>query len=202
MLFRPLLIALGFAVAVASAALPFGAGAAPANPEALITELGTKTVSLLQQKQLSEADREKQFRTLLHEGFDMMQMSRFVLGPYWRSASDQQRQEFVRLFEDYIVIAYSGRFGQYSGEQFKVTGSRPEGDSALVTSQILRTNGGPPIKVDWRVGKDGAEYKIGDVVVEGVSLLVTQRQEFASVIQRNGGQLDALMKLMREKTQR
>jgi phospholipid transport system substrate-binding protein len=202
MQFRSFLLAFGFAVAVAVAALPSCADAATATPEALITELGNKTVSLLQQKQLSDADREKQFRTLLHEGFDMMQMSRFVLGPYWRSASESQRQEFVKLFEDYIVIAYSGRFSQYSGEQFKIVGSRPEGDSALVTSQILRPNGGPPIKVDWRVGKEGAEYKIVDVVVEGVSLLVTQRQEFASVIQRNGGQLDALMQLMRDKTRR
>jgi len=199
---RPLLLALGFAIAVAVAAFPSRADAAPATPEALITELGNKTVSLLQQKQLPETERQKQFRSLLHEGFDMNQMSRFVLGPHWRTATDQQRQEFVRLFEDYIVIAYSARFSQYSGEQFKVVGSRPEGDGSLVTSQILRTSGGPPIKVDWRVGKQGAAYKINDVVVEGVSLLVTQRQEFASVIQRNGGQLDALLKLMREKTQR
>src|SRR5690349_1431479 len=124
MLFRrQLLLAIGFAVAVASATLPLPAGAAPATAETLIAELGNKTVSLLQQKQLPEADREKQFRALLHEGFDMTQMSRFVLGPYWRSATEQQRQEFVRLFEDYIVLAYSGRFSQYSGEQFKVVGS-------------------------------------------------------------------------------
>jgi len=199
---RRLFLALGFAAAVVTAALPTGAGAVPSNPESLINDLGSKTISLLQQKQLAEADREKQFRSLLHEGFDMGQMSRFVLGPYWRTASDQQRQEFVKLFEDYIVTAYSGRFSQYSGEQFKVVGSRQEGDGALVNSQILRANGGPPIKVDWRVGKEGADFKIDDVVVEGVSLLVTQRQEFASVIQRNGGQLDALLKLMREKTQR
>ena len=70
----------------------------------------------------------------------------------------------------------------------------------LVQSRIAQPNGAPPLKVDWRVGKSAKGYKINDVVVEGVSMAVTQRQEFASVIQRNGGQIDALLKLLREKT--
>ncbi len=154
----------------------------------------------MQQKQLTGRERQTQFRALLREGFDTEAMSRFVLGPYWRTATDPQRQEFLKLFEDYIVTAYSARFSQYSGEQFKTTGSRSEGpDGWLVSSQILRANGGPPTKVDWRVGKMGPDYKISDVVVEGISLTITQRQEFASVIQRNGGQLESLLKVLREK---
>ena len=173
----------------------------PVNPDSLIADLGGKTLGLLQQKQLTQRQRETQFRTLLHEGFDMAAMSRFVLGPYWRTATDPQRQEFLKLFEDYIVTAYSARFSQYSGEQFKTTGSRSEGaDGWLVSSQILHANGGPPTKVDWRVGKMGTDFKINDVVVEGISLAITQRQEFASVIQRNGGQLESLLKVLREKT--
>jgi phospholipid transport system substrate-binding protein len=175
--------------------------AAATDPSGFVTELGRKTLEIINQ-QPPKAERDQRFRAILHEGFDMEALSRFVLGPHWRSATDAQRKEFMKLFEDWIVGAYGERFSQYSGEQFKVIGQRPEGQNAtLVNSQIIRPNGGPPVKVDWRVAKAGNEYKISDVVVEGISLMVTQRQEFSSVIQRNGGQLEALLKILRQKTQ-
>jgi len=175
--------------------------AAASDAAGFVTELGQKTLDIINKKP-AKAERDERFRSVLREGFDMQALSRFVLGPHWRSASDAQKQEFMKLFEDWIVSAYGERFSQYSGEQFKVVGQRPEGDAVtLVTSQIVRPNGGPPIRVDWRVTKSGGQEKISDVVVEGISLMVTQRQEFASVIQRNGGQLEALLKILREKTQ-
>jgi phospholipid transport system substrate-binding protein len=176
------------------------AAAAP-DAASFVTELGQKTLEIINDRP-PKAERDQRFRTILHEGFDMLALSRFVLGPYWRTASEAQRTEFMKLFEDWIVSAYGARFSEYSGEQFKVTGQRPESEAiTLVTSQIVRPAGGPPIRVDWRVGKVGQEFRINDVVVEGISLMVTQRQEFASVIQRNGGQLEALLAILREKTQ-
>jgi phospholipid transport system substrate-binding protein len=107
----------------------------------------------------------------------------------------------VRLFEEYIALAYSTRLAEYAGESFKVTGSRPDADGAIVQSQILRPAGQTPIKVDWRlVGRNGA-YKISDVSVDGISMAVTQRSEFASVIQHNGGQVEGLIAMLRQKTQ-
>ncbi len=162
---------------------------------AFVQNLGNKTLEVINKKP-APAERDKQFRSILHEGFDMLSISRSVLGRnHWGSASDAQKQEFVKLFEDYIVTAYGARFADYTGEGFKVTGQRQEGDTRVVTSQIVRPQGGAPVRVDWRVEKG----KIIDVVVEGISLITTQRQEFASVIQRNGG-LDGLLKLLREKT--
>lgn len=175
--------------------------AAVPDPAGFVADLGQKTLDIINKKP-PKPERDQRFRAVLREGFDMTALSRFVLGPHWRTATDAQKKEFMKLFEDWIVSAYGERFSQYSGEQFKVLSQRPEGDTVtLVNSQIVRPNGGPPIRVDWRVAKQGAEYKISDVVVEGISLMVTQRQEFASVIQRNGGQLEALLKILREKTQ-
>lgn len=178
--------------------------AAPAlaqtDAASFVGTLGNRTLEVINKKP-APAERDKQFRSILRDGFDMEALSRFVLGPHWRTASDPQKQEFMKLFEDYIVTAYGARFAEYTGEQFKVTGQRPEGEATtLVTSQIVRPAGGAPIRVDWRVANTPKGPKITDVVVEGISLIVTQRQEFASVIQRNGGQLDALLKLLREKS--
>jgi len=188
-------------LAVSLIAAP-GAARAAEDPGGFIADLGQRTVHVLASK-LSESEREAQFRTIFDEGFDVPLIARFVLGTYWRSTSETQRQDFVALFETYVVHAYAVRFNEYAGQLLKVVSARAEGDdAALVVSRIEQPNGAPPLRIDWRVGKTAKGYKITDVVVEGVSMAVTQRQEFASVIQRNGGQVDALLKLLREKTGR
>lgn len=112
------------------------------------------------------------FHEMLDRDFDMVGISRFVLGPYWRAASDHERHEFVRLLSDDLVRFYRQRFTQYEGETFQVSGSRGDPAGVIVTSQILRPDG-PPIAVDWRLstGYDGL-YKISDVIIDGVSMAV------------------------------
>lgn len=173
--------------------------AAPSDAAAFINDLLNKALKTLDNKQLSEEERAKTFRDLLDRDFDMPRISRFVLGPYWREASDQEKQQFQKLFEDYVVRSYATRFSEYSGEQVKVTGSRPESEtSTLVQSQVVRQNG-PPAKVDWRVRKQDNDFKIVDVDVEGVSMVLTQREEFSSVIQRSGGTVAGLNKELQQK---
>ena len=189
-------------VLVASLGLAAAGGrAAPTNEAtAFVNDLLGKALQSLADKSLSDEQREKQFRTMLDTKFDMPRISRFVLGRYWTTASDQDKQNFQKLFEDYVVRAYSARFSQYSGEQVKVIGSRPESQTVtLVTSQILRDNGAPPAKIDWRVRKQDNDYKVVDIDVEGVSMLVTQREEFGSVIQRSGGTIAGLNKTLQER---
>ena len=178
---RLLLLVCALAVAAPSAHAATDAGG-------FITNLVNEALKALQNKQMSQEDRAKDFRQLLDQNFDMQRISRFVLGRYWKEASDQDRQRFLQLFEEYVVRSYAQRFSEYSGETVKVTSQRPEGETTvLVQSEILRPSGSPPAKVDWRVHKDGDSFKIVDVDVEGVSMIVTQREEFSSVIQRNGG---------------
>lgn len=173
--------------------------AAPSDAAAFINDLLNKALKTLDNKQLSEEERAKTFRDLLDRDFDMPRISRFVLGPYWREASDQEKQQFQKLFEDYVVRSYATRFSEYSGEQVKVTGSRPESEtSTLVQSQVVRQNG-PPAKVDWRVRKQDNDFKIVDVDVEGVSMVLTQREEFSSVIQKSGGTVSGLNKELQQK---
>jgi len=178
-----------------------GARAAPADPAALIQDLVHQALQTLTDKQATEQIREEKFRALLDANFDIPRIARFVLGRYWNAASEPERQRFDKLFEQWIVRTYGTRFREYSGEQVKVTGSRAESDtSSVVSSQIIRPNGAPPAKVDWRVRKaDDGSYKIVDVNVEGVSMALTQREEIASVIDRNGGSVGGLNKTLEEK---
>ncbi len=191
------------ALAAGAAMLPMLAGAKAAtdgSPDALVRALGGDAIRVLSNKSLDEAQRESEFRRLLLKGFDVDQISRFVLGRFWRQATDQQKAEYRQLFEDYIVKAYASRLGDYSGETLTVKDIRPgdEGD-VLVPSEIERPNG-PPIHIDWRCRKVNDGFKIVDVVVEGVSMAITQRQEFGAVIQNGGGSVAVLIDQLRKRT--
>jgi phospholipid transport system substrate-binding protein len=99
-----------------------------------------------------------------------------------------------------VVFVYGTRFSSLSGETLKIRGSRAEESGVMVSTDIISPGGEAPIKIDWRLVTDSGVFKINDVVIEGISMMVTQRSEFASVIQRHGGQVSGLLSLMREKT--
>ena len=197
MLRRSVLTA-AFAILAGVLALALPAAAA-ADPAAMISTLGSRALEVLG-KGATQAQRTERFRELLREDFDVPGIARFVLGRYWNTATEEQRAEYVKLFEDYIAMAYATRLAEYTGETFKVTGSRPDADGAIVSSQIVRPGGAAPVKVDWRLTGRNGVYKISDVAVDGISMAVTQRSEFASVIQHNGGQVQGLITMLRQKT--
>ena len=174
--------------------------AAAADPAAVVTSLGNEALKMLG-KNVDPNLRVARFRQLFSADFDVPGIARFVLGRYWRVATPAQQQEFLKLFTDYIALAYSNRLAEYSGETLRVTGSRPAPDGELVSSEIVRANGQPPARVEWLLTPQNGAYKISDVIVEGVSMAVTQRSEFASVIQRNGGQVEGLITALRQKTE-
>ena len=179
------------------AAAPPNAIAADAN--VFMNELWNRAVEVLSKK-VPLTERLARFRQLFHADFDGPGIARFVLGRYWRSASEEEQQEYLKLFEDYVVFVYGTRLSNFSGETFKVRGTRTDESGTIVSTDILSPGGEPPVKVDWRLVSDNGAFKINDVVIEGISMMVTQRSEFASIIQRHGGQVGGLLALMREKT--
>jgi phospholipid transport system substrate-binding protein len=171
----------------------------PADAVAFMNGMWERAVEVLNNK-TDPALREARFRELFDTDFDCPGIARFVLGRYWRTASAEEQQEFVKLFQNYVVFVYATRLSNFGGETLKVSGSRSDGDGVIVSTDVIRPGGAPPTKIDWRLVTDNGTYKISDIVVEGVSMMVTQRSEFASVVQRNGGQVRGLIAMMREKT--
>lgn len=195
---RTLCAGLGAACCLMLAVSP-GRATEPAAAEAFIADLGQETVEVLSRPGLTYRQAVDEVRVIFNRSFDIPTIGRFVLGRHWRNATPAQQQEYLRLFEDMIVETYARRFYDYSGETLRVQGSRPEGDNdVLVQSQIVRPSGAPPVAVVWRVRERDGEHRIIDVVIEGVSMDVTQRDEFSAVIQRNGGNFDALLSSMTE----
>jgi phospholipid transport system substrate-binding protein len=198
MMRRSLMSALFILFATAATAAPQAVN--PADPVAFMNQLWDRAVELLN-KRADPATREARFRELFHQDFDAPGIARFVLGRYWRTASEEEQREFVKLFEDYVVFVYTARLSNFGGQTFKIRGSRSDGDGVIVSTDIGNPGNPTPIRIDWRLVTDGGgAYKINDVIVEGVSMTATQRSEFASIVQRNGGQVRSLIAMMREKT--
>lgn len=191
-----------FCLAVALAfTLPITTARAQSNPgsdaQATIERLGERAMSAIANKSMSKDQKSAEFRKLLSEGFDMETAARFAAGRHWRELSDAQRREYLKLYEDMIIRVYSARFDSYKGQKFRVNGNRiDESGDVVVTSQII--GHGAPIDVAWRVRQKGKQMRVIDVIVEGVSMAMTQRNDFASVIQRGGNNIGALLTYLRQ----
>jgi phospholipid transport system substrate-binding protein len=171
-------------------------GAAAQDAASFIQNLGNQAIQVLSPS-VPPAQRTAHFRRLFEADFDLPGAARFVLGPNARALTPEQNQEFLTLFREYLAQAYSKRLTEYGGEPFHVTGSRPNGEETIVASQVQR-RGGTPIEIDWHVIDRDGRMQIAVVYVDGVSMKVTHRQEFASIIQRNGGRADALLPALRQ----
>jgi phospholipid transport system substrate-binding protein len=171
--------------------------AAAQDARAFVAALGQQAIQVLGPS-VPDAQRVARFRELFRNDFDLAGIGQFVLGRYWRTATPQEQQDFLGLFHEYLVRAYSARLGQYSGEQFQVLNARQYGAETIVSSQILR-HGGAPVQVDWYLIDGGGRFLITDVYVGGISMKVTQRDEFSAVIQRSGGRVAGLLAELRQK---
>ena len=194
---RGLVVAILLLVATVPAlfmAAPAKGATEASDPRAFVEHLGGEVVGIIKSSDVKLPDRQRRFQALFVQAFDAPTIGRFVLGQYWRKTSEDQRRSYFDLFSDYVAAIYAVQFSRYEGETFKTVGGQPiaNGDSA-VESEIERS-GKPPIKVTFRVRREGDALKIVDVMVEGVSLIVTKRDEFASVLSREG--LDGLMRRM------
>lgn len=147
----------------------------------------------------TQEQKKSEFRKLLNNSFDLDTIGRFTLGRYWNTATPAQQQQFLTLFRKMVVAVYANRFGDYKGQKFEVKSARAISDTdTLVTSFIVPVDGGENIQVDWRVRSKGGNNKIVDVLVSGVSMGVTQRSDFSSVIQRGGGDINVLLEHLKK----
>jgi len=167
--------------------------------EQFVISLADDATSSLTSETLTEKERQKQFRGLLNSYFDINGIGKWVLGRYWRKTSKNERLEYLVLFENLVVSTYANRFNNYKKEKLTIKSSSRRGKFALVKSQINRDRQ-KPIRIEWRVTRPNVNYKIFDIVVEGVSMIRTQRSEFSSVIRRNGGKVSVLLAALRKKT--
>jgi phospholipid transport system substrate-binding protein len=129
---------------------------------------------------------------------DFERMTRLSVGPGWRQASPEQRQELIREFRTYVIRTYSGALSKVTDHQVKMKPSRAQpGDTDVMVRTLVAPSNGDPIQLDYRLGKTDAGWKIYDVTILGVSLVETFRNTFASVVNQSG--IDGLIKALAER---
>jgi phospholipid transport system substrate-binding protein len=196
-------------IAAAAAAL-MTAGVAPiaraqdsasaAEGAQFVSNLASRAVTELTTGELAMPERVSRFRGMLTEAFDVPTIGRFVLGRYWRVATDAEKAEYLKLFEDFIVQTYIQRFNDFAGAQLRVLQTRNGQEGEVTATLDAALPGKPAARFDVRMRREAGAFKIFDVVVEGISMSVTQRDDFAAVIQRSGGKVEGLLASLREKT--
>lgn len=164
---------------------------------AFVQNLGSGFVTTVGDMTLSAEEKKSRFRTLLLGGFDVPYMGRAALARNWQSATPEQQSQFLDLYETLTVAAYYERFASYAGDTFTVSSQQAAGGKdVIVESQIARP-GNTPVKVQWRVRADPVGLKVIDVSFEGVSMLTTQKSQYASSIKSGG--MNALLESMRQR---
>lgn len=198
---RRALLSTAAALALVAAMPRLAAAAAGAEAaRAFITQLGKETVDALQRPDAASQKAAK-MEDILRRGFDFETIGKFVLGRYWTSASPQQREEFLKVFTDFVSKSYSKRLAEEASVNgFNITNMRDLGEGDFLVQTAITRPSGPALNYEWRVREGSNGIKIVDVIVEGVSMAVTQRSEFAAVIQRSGGNVDGLITALRQKT--
>ena len=171
-----------------------------ADAGAFIEALSREASAKLASEDLSEAEKEANFRQMFRIAFDVPAISRFVLGKYWRGATETQRADFMAAFEELHMRRFLPLFAKYDDESITVESvlaedSKP--DFFRVNSRIERAEG-EPFSVVWRIRDTGETYRILDVVAEGVSMAISLRHEYGTVAKAHG--LDGLLEQMRSKS--
>jgi len=184
-----------------ASSVPAASEPALPSPEGkFIVDLGDKATEVLVDTTLSPAQLDSKFQEMLGSAFDVETVGEFVVGRTWVRLNQEQRQEYQKLFKEFLLRNYGNRLREYNGEKLKVTQARPQGEHAFVVSTVIvHPFGLSQTSIDWVVRRRGdGKLVIVDVVIDGVSQSLTQRDEFASILARNGGDFGALLDALRE----
>ena len=162
--------------------------------EKFVSNFADNAISILSNESLNASQKNIQFTELVMSSIDMNLISKFVLSKYWKLATDDQKKEYLAAFKQYFISSYANKLDQYSGEKVIIVSSNAAKKFVIVKSNIVR-DGTDTLKIelDWRLLTRDGQTKIIDLSIEGISLIIAQREEFQSFLANNDNSLDALI---------
>ena len=166
------------------------------QPTTFVSRLAQDATAIVTDSRMSRGDRQRAFQQMLHSYFDVSLIGRFVLGRHWRAATPSERTAFLQTFEAYILATYGRRLESYAGETLSVSHAQDKGRQGVLVLSTLQSRQGAPMAVVWRLRRDGESWRVFDIVVEGVSLIMTHRSEIDTVL-RQSGDFEGLLESLR-----
>lgn len=166
-----------------------------AKAEAFIKKTTSEGIEQIINANVSQQEKDKRFYNLLNGALDLDFIGQFVLGRNWKTATVEQRKEFISVYRDLNIATWSKRFNEFKGKNFVFKGTTPSSSKGQIfVNSVVPMDQGEPAKVLWRVREKNGDFKIVDIVIEGVSLAQASRSEYTTFIKNNSGGLDALIK--------
>lgn len=135
----------------------------------------------------SSGDREAKLNSIFVDVMDIDWIGKFVLGKYWNTLSDSDRVLYLKTYRKFLISSYVPLFKNYNGQKMNVINIKESGkDQFVVVTEIKNPDNPSPYKVEYRIRDNGGAFKVRDIIAEGISMLATQRSEFASIINSSG----------------
>jgi phospholipid transport system substrate-binding protein len=175
---------------------PTAAQSLDGRASAFVKSIGDRLVAVVNGSE-SDHDKRAKLTAIIDGAVDVDGVARFCLGRFWRSASAEQQQRYTELFHQVLVTNITSKLGEYRGVRFTMGRTQQHDENAVVSTVVERPNN-PPTNVDWIISNPGSNPRIIDVIAEGTSLRLTQRQDYASYLSRNNNDIDALINAMRQ----
>ncbi|OUU50897.1 MAG: toluene tolerance protein [Pelagibacteraceae bacterium TMED65] len=168
------------------------------NPSEFINSISSEASEILSSK-LSDSEKVIKLKMIAEESVDIDGIGLYTLGKYRKTLTDEQREEYKKLFKEYFLKSFSGRLVVYSDAKIAVLSEEVKNEKyTIVYSKLIGTTDRPEVKIDWRVyTKNPEKPLIRDLVIESLSLARTQKEEFNSIIENNGGDISALFTNLR-----
>ena len=159
-----------------------------------VSNFADSAINILSDNEILEGEKNSKFTNLVMSAIDLNLISKFVLSKTWKNATDDQKERYIRAFKNYFINSYANKLDQYSGEQVEVVDAEEAGKYVIVNSFIYR-EGTDTLKINlkWRLLNRDGEIKIIDLNIEGISLIIAQREEFQSFLANNEGDLEKLI---------
>ena len=151
---------------------------------------------------VSQQEKDRRFEKLFNEALDLKFIGQFVLGRYWRTATPEQKKEFIEVYRQLNVKTWSKRFDEFRGKKFIFNGtSHSSSANQIFVNSSVPMDQGNPASVVWRVKQSGNSFKIVDIIIENVSLAITARNEYTAFIKKSPNGIDGLIKDLKAKVQ-
>ena len=170
------------------------------NPKDFINELVNDAISKLADKTIQVEEKVDHIENIASNNVDIKALGLYTLGELRKSTKDEMLVKYLEAFEKYFLKSLTSRLTDYSSSKFEIVGSdQKSANYTIVKSKIIPKNGDPEIKIDWRVyTKNPDKPLIRDLIVEGLSLARTQKEEFSSILSSSNNDIDTLISKLEE----
>ena len=170
------------------------------DPKLFVEELVDDAIKTLSNKSISKADKNKKIEEIALANVDINALGMYTLGDVRKTLDENNLKKYKTLFEKYFLKSLTSRLTDYSSQKFEVLSADQKSDNYnIVSSRIVESASQPEIKIDWRIyTKDPSKPLIRDLIVEGLSLAKTQKEEFASILNSNNNDINILFSKLEE----